>query len=346
MRTYPKVKVAAVQASPVYMNMEASVEKACNLIRKAAAEGVKLIGFPESFLPGYPYWIWVDDPISTMPYTQQFFAQVLECPGAELAKIASCAKENHIYVCIGATEREQSSVYDTQFLFGDDGTLLYKHRKLKPMHSEKMLWGEGDASTLSVANTPIGRIGSLMSCEHMQPVNSMALCAQREEIHIASFAALPDQPANYRDFSTYQILTNCYAISNACYLIFSTQVLNEETLNFFSANHPEYAEKIIRGDLEKAGGRAFVLNPDGEVISNTLAENEEGFVTAKIDLAAIGVANFFGDTTGHYCNPVVWLEVEKTHQKVVRVTGKEAAVSIPYETMIMARTQETKGYDA
>ena len=78
MRAYPKVKVAAVQASPVYMNMEASVEKACLLIKEAAREGVKLIAFPESFLPGYPYWVWVDDPISTMPYTQQFFAQALE----------------------------------------------------------------------------------------------------------------------------------------------------------------------------------------------------------------------------------------------------------------------------
>ena len=340
MRNYPKVKVAAVQASPVYMDMEASVEKACSLIREAAESGVKLIASPESFLPGYPYWIWVDDPISTMPCTQQFFAQALECPGPELARVAKCAKENHIYVCIGATERESSSVYDTQFLFGDDGTLLGRHRKLKPMHSEKMLWGEGDASTMTVANTPIGRIGSLMSCEHMQPVNSMVMSSQREEIHIASFPALPDEPKNYRDFYTYETLANCYAVSNAVYLLFSSQVLNEETLNFFCGANESYREKVIKGDLSHAGGHAYILNPDGDIISNTLADNEEGFVTADIDLAAIGVANFFGDTTGHYCNPVVWLEVDRTPQKVVRFGGRKTDIRIPYETMMSEADEE------
>lgn len=340
MRNYPKVKVAAVQASPVYMNLEASVEKACRLISEAAREGVKLIAFPEAFLPGYPYWIWVDDPVSVMPYTQQFFVQALECPGPDLARIAKCARENNIYVCIGVTEREQSSIYDTQFLFGDDGTLLSKHRKLKPMHSEKMIWGEGDASTMKVVDTPIGRIGALMSCEHMQPVNSMAMCIQREEIHIASFAALPEKPVNYRDFHTYEALTDCYAVSNACYLLMSTQVLNQETFDFFCAGHEEYRERILQGDLKHAGGRACVLNPEGDIVSNLLAEDEEGYVTADIDLAAIGIANFFGDTTGHYCNPAVWLEVDQTPQKIVRWSGNERDYSISYETMMQAAEQE------
>lgn len=339
MRNYPKVKVAAVQAASVYMNVEASVEKACGLIKTAALEGAKLIAFPESFLPGYPYWIWVDDPITTMPYTQQFFAQALECPGPELAKIARCAKENHIYVCIGATEREQSSIYDTQFLFADDGTLLYKHRKLKPMHSEKMLWGEGDASTLAVADTPIGKIGSLLSCEHMQPVNSMVMCAQKEEIHIASYAALMKEPVNYRDYYTSCTLANCYAVSNACYLLFSTQVMNQETLDFFCKEHEEFKERLIKDSLLPAGGRACILDPDGVVISNVLEEGEEGFVTAQIDLAAIGVANFFGDTTGHYCNPAVWLEVDKTPQKVVRWTGKETDPTVSYEVLMEAEQE-------
>lgn len=335
MRNYPKVKVAAVQASPVYLDVNASVEKACKLIREAAAQGVKLIGFPESFLPGYPYWCWMDDPISTMPFTQQFFANALECPGPELGAIARCARENQIYVCIGVTERDGSSVYDTQFMFDNNGNIMGKHRKLRPMHSEKMLWGEGDASTMKVCDTPIGRIGSLISSEHMVPVNSMAMCSQREEIHIASYPALPKKPVNYRDYETHMTLTNCYAVSNACFLILSTQVMNQEILDTLCQDNSEY-RKYLQADNEQSvfGGAARILNPDGEIVSNLLPEDEEGIVVADLDLSAIGVANFFGDTTGHYCNPAVWLEVDNSEKRIVRWSGAQGDSSIAYENLI------------
>lgn len=335
MRNYPKVKVAAVQASPVYLDMNASVEKACALIREAAEQGVKLIGFPESFLPGYPYWCWMDDPISTMPFTQRFFAGALECPGPELGTIARCARENQIYVCIGATERDGSSVYDTQFLFDNSGNMMGKHRKLRPMHSEKMLWGEGDASTMKVCDTPIGRIGSLLSCEHMVPVNSMAMCSQREEIHIASYPALPKQPVNYRDYETHMALTNCYAVSNACFVILSTQVMNPEILDILCQDHPEYRTYFRAGEPGSCfGGAARILDPEGEVISSLLPEDQEGIVTAELDLSAIGVANFFGDTTGHYCNPAVWLEIDSTPKKTVRWSSEQEDCTVPYEKIV------------
>lgn len=334
MRKYPKLKVAAVQAEPIFLNMEASVDKACRLIREAAEKGAKLVGFPESFLPGYPYWSWLDDPITTMPFTQQLLTLALECPGIELSKIAKSAKENQIYVCISATERDGSSVYSTQFMFDDQGNLKGKHRKLKPMHSEKMIWGEGDASTMKVYDTPFGRMGSLISCEHMAPMNSMMMCSQREEIHIASYPALPKNPVNYLTYGPNMSLANCYAVSNACFVIFSTQIIGEMTLDILCKEHPEYLNSLPTSMTNGiGGGNACILNPDGDIISDVLPENKEGIVTADIDLSAIGIANFFGDTTGHYCNPAVFLEVDRTPKKIVRAYGEELDSFISYENL-------------
>lgn len=334
MRIYPKVKVAAVQAGPVYMDMAASLDKACRLIEQAAAEDCKLIAFPEAFLPGYPYWCQVDDPVSTMPYTQMLFAQAMECPGFELSKIAAAARENNIYVLITGTEREQSSVYNTQFLFDNMGNMVNKHRKCKPMHSEKMIWGEGDASTMKVVNTPFGKVGSLISNEHMNAMNSMVMCSQREEIHIASYPALPKSPVNYRTYNPNYATVNCYAISNACYVIMSTQVMDQGTVDLLCKDHPEYLGKLPTCETAGiGGGAACIINPDGLIVSNTLSPDEEGIVTAEIDLAAIGVANFFGDTTGHYCNPAIHLEVNTTPRKVVNFNGSQQDLAISFEAM-------------
>ena len=334
MRTFPKLKVAAVQASPVYMNMDASVEKACGLIRQAAEKGAQLVVFPEAFLPGYPYWCWMDDPISVMPFTQMLYTQALECPGPELSRIATCAMENHIYVNISGTEREGSTVYCTTFLFDDLGNLLGKHRKMKPMTSERMIWGEADASTMQVFKTPIGRLGMLSSIEHMLPAEIMVLCAQVEEIHMASYPALPKEPVGYRTFEPNLSLAISYVITNACYFIMSTDVITEETRDLLCTEHPEYAAYLptSTGD-HLGGGNAFIMSPDALIISDRLDEREEGVVTADIDLSIIGVKNFFMDTTGHYCNPALSLDVDVTPKKPVQFHGTLENDTLRYEEL-------------
>jgi cyanide dihydratase len=341
MRTYPTLRAAAVQASSVYLDMNASVKKACRLIEEAAKNGAQLVAFPESFLPGYPYWCFMDDPVSMMAFTQSIFASALYCPGTELSVISQCAKDNNIFVCITATERESSTVYDTQFLIDNHGNLLGKHRKIKPMGSERMIWGQGDGSTMRVQETPLGRIGSLFSCEHMNPMNSMVQCSQMEEIHIASYPALPSDPSDYMSFDVNYALLNYYAVSDCCYVIMSTQVMDQATKDLLTKpsegllhnEHPEYERFFGYGEGGLGGGHACILNPDGEIISDVLAEDEEGLVYADLDLKMIGIANFFGDTTGHYCNPAVHLEVDVTPRKVVRFSGEPVDNSLSYESM-------------
>ena len=342
MRNYPTLRAAAVQAASVFLDMKGSVEKACSLIQQAANKGAQLVVFPESFLPGYPYWCFLDDPVSQMAFTQMLFASAITCPGAELSIISKCANDNDIYVCISATEREASSVYDTQFVIDNHGNLLGKHRKIKPMGSEKMLWGQGDGSTMQVYETPLGKIGSLISCEHMNPMNSMVMCRRMEEIHMASYPALPKISSNYSSYDVNFSLANCYAISNACFVIMSTQVMNQQTLdlltkpspNLLVTEHPEYEELLLQyGQNGIGGGNARILNPDGVIISDTLQEDEEGVVCANIDLHMIGIANFFGDTTGHYCNPAVHLEVDVNPRQVVKFNNRQPDNSLSYKQM-------------
>lgn len=334
MRIYPKLKVAAVQASPVYMNMDASVEKACGLIKEAADRGAKLVVFPEAYLPGYPYWVWMDDPISVMPFTQMLYTQALECPGPELTKIATCAKENKIYVNISANERDNSTVYCTQFIFDDNGNMLGKHRKIKPFTSERMIWGEADASTLQVFDTPIGKLGTLISGEHMFTPEIQALCAQMEEIHMASYAALPAEPIGYRTYDPNLSMALNYVISNACYYIMSTDVITQEMLDLLCSEHPEYANYLPTAEGDHlGGGNAFIMSPDAIIISDKLDEKEEGIVTADIDLAIIGVKNFFMDTSNHYCNPAVKFEIDVTPRKAVQFVGKQIDCSVAYTDM-------------
>ena len=197
---------------------------------------------------------------------------------------------------ISATERECSTVFCTQFMFDDQGNLLGKHRKLKPMTSERMIWGEADASTMLVYPTSIGRLGSLISIEYMMPAEIMVMCAQMEEIHLASYPALPKNSVTYRTFEPHLSLAISYVISNACY---------------------------------------FIMKPDAQIISNRLDENEEGIVTADIDLSIIGVKNFFMDTAGHYCNPAISLAVDMTPKKPVTLNGLGDNASMKYEEILV-----------
>ncbi|MUM28502.1 carbon-nitrogen hydrolase family protein [Mycolicibacterium sp. CBMA 295] len=162
------VRVAAAQASPVWMNREASLEKAIALIDKAGAQGANLIAFGESWLPGFPFWIWLGTPRWGSDYFVRLHQNSVEADGTEISAIGDAARRNNIEVVMGATERDGGSLYCTQFFISSSGSLRGRHRKLKPTHVERTIWGEGDGSDLIVLDTPVGRVGGLNCWEHLQ----------------------------------------------------------------------------------------------------------------------------------------------------------------------------------
>lgn len=168
-------KVAAVQAAPVYLNLEKSIGKAVSLIEEAASKGAALIGFPETWLPGYPLWPWLDSPAWGMQFVQRYFENSLILGSEEAGRINQAAAKNNIFVVMGYSERSGGSLYLGQSLISNRGETIATRRKLKPTHVERTVFGEGDGSHLWVHDTELGRIGALCCWEHFQPLTKYAM---------------------------------------------------------------------------------------------------------------------------------------------------------------------------
>ena len=185
-------KIAAVQAAPVFLNLGASVDKACELIREAGGKGAELVVFPEAFLPGYPIWVWFIPPGHTHPLRALYstlLSNSIEIPGAETQRLGEVAKEQGVTLAIGVNERNSeasnSSLYNTLLYIGPEGSILGRHRKLIPTAGERLVWAQGDGSDLEVYSLPFGKLGGLICWENYMPLARYALSAWGEQIHVA-----------------------------------------------------------------------------------------------------------------------------------------------------------------
>src|SRR5215472_3137853 len=154
---YPTVRVAAVQAAPVWLNRERTLEKAISFIEQAAAGGAKLVTFAEAWLPGYPWWLWLGSPAWGVPYFVELFANGVEIPSATTQALCDAARKHDVYVAMGMDERAGGSLYCTTLFIDNHGEMIGRHRKLKPTHVERTVWGEGDGSDLFTLETPFGK---------------------------------------------------------------------------------------------------------------------------------------------------------------------------------------------
>ncbi len=330
-RDFPKYKVAATQIATCTLDLQKSVDKACSVIHEAAQHGAKLIGFPEGFLCGYPWWIFMGTPV---PYGakmyERLYRNAFTIPGPEIAQIARCARENNIYVCISGTELSGSSLYLTQVWFDDLGNYLGKHRKVRPTNAERTVWGEGDGSTMPVFETKLGNLGGLMCWEHKMPGNLMVMCAKNEQVHIASW---PAGNANDDHIFSGRVNINAsqyYASTVGCFVLMCTM-----------PNTVEARDILIDGDPAKEAlfdigyGHSGVINTAGKIISDTLAHDEEGILYAEIDLSEIIQMKYLMDPAGHYGKgSVTQLIYNQESQDPVRFVGKPQDPYIPFELLV------------
>jgi len=181
------VRAAAVQAEPRWLDLDAGVQQVVELIAEAAAGGADLVAFPETFLPGYPWWIWLDSPAWGMQFVARYFANSITRDGAELRRIAAAAAEHQVHVVLGFSERAGGSLYMAQAFLSDGGEFISVRRKLKPTSVERAVFGEGDGSDIQVHETPLGRLGGLNCWEHFQPLTKYAMYSLGEQVHVASW---------------------------------------------------------------------------------------------------------------------------------------------------------------
>lgn len=280
----PKFKAAAIQASPVFLDREASVEKARSLIDMAAAKGADLIVLPEVFIPGGPYWAWNMEMRRGVAFSKQLYLNSVDVPSESTARIGEMAKKHGVYVVIGINERENKSMYNTLLFFDRRGHIMGKRRKLKPTGAEKLVWGEGDGSTHKVYETDIGRIGGLICGEHTMALPGYSLGAMGEQIHIASWVGF-----SYADTTLTEICSRYHAIAYNTFVICSQGILADDV------------NKTLGLDLKVGGAwTAVIESGTGRLMAGPLGPAEEGIVTADIDLNDAVAHYFVHEPTGHY----------------------------------------------
>jgi aliphatic nitrilase len=293
--------VAVVQAAPVFLSLDGTVDKTIALMKEAAAQGARLIAFPEAWIPGYPWWIWLNSPAAGMRFVQRYYDNSPVAGSEEFLRLAQAARELGIWLAVGFSERAGGSLYLAQALFDDQGRLVKTRRKLKPTHVERAVFGEGDGADLAVMDTAIGSIGMLCCWEHLQPLTKYAMYAQNEQIHIAAWPSF----SLYRGASytlgaeLNNAASQLYAAEGQCYVLAPCATVSREMHELLCTDDTQ------RQLLLQGGGFARIYGPDGAPLADALAENEEGLIYAEIDLGMISLAKSAADPAGHYARPDV-----------------------------------------
>lgn len=292
-----KFKAAAVQASSVFLNVDATVDKSISIIKEAAGNGASLIAFPEVFVAGYPYWNWIMTPVQGSKWYEQLYVNSITVPGPEVDRICEAAKENNIHIVIGVNERGQSygELYNTNLIIDNKGNLIGKHRKLVPTWAEKLTWTGGDGSSLKVYNTEIGPIGTLACGENTNTLARFTLLSQGELIHIANYISLPVAPPDYNMAEAIKIRAAAHSFEGKLFTIVSCSTITKEIIDAMKEDVPNAEELLTRKNSAFSG----VIGPNGAVIGEPLID-EEGIVYADIDLSKCIQPKQMHDILGHY----------------------------------------------
>lgn len=327
MKNYPKFIAAATQIAPVFLDAEACADKAVKFIAEAATHGAKLIGFPEAYLPGYPWWVWLTDPVSASPLQQQLFENAVEIPGPIVKKLSLAARENRIYVCISVSEREGGSLYLTQLWFNPAGDLIGKHRKMRLSGGERLIWGDGEASMMPVFDTELGRLGGLQCWKHWIPLNIQAMNSQNEQVHVASWPCFVPGDEALTSEAPNEVASRYYALATQSFVLQCTQIHTQEIYEKMG-KLPPYDAFVGYG-----GGAAAIFGPNGKQLTEKLPRTAEGIVYAELDLQKIVDCKYQIDPAGHYSNRTLGLIMDRRPHPVTQFVGEGRDCGVKFELL-------------
>jgi nitrilase len=294
------IRIASVQASSVFLDLEASVEKAVRLVRDAAAEGARLVVFPEAFLPGYPLWVWFVPGGRTHPlrdlYTE-LHANSVSIPGPATEALGKVAEECAVTVAIGVNERNSeasdSTLFNTLLYIGPNGSVIGRHRKLVPTAAEKLVWGRGDGSDLEVYDLPFGRLGGLLCWENYMPLARYALTAWGAQFHAA-----PTWDHGEPWLSTMRHV----AKEGRAFVLGSCQAVHVDDIPDRRSFKGEYLGGR-EGWLNPGG--SVIVDPDGKIVAGP-ANEEETILYADVQRSQLVGPRWQIDVAGNYARPDVF----------------------------------------
>lgn len=289
MEPLQKVRAAAVQMSPVLFSRDGTTEKVLQAIKDAAKQGAQLIVFPETLIPYYPYFSFVEPPVLMGRQHMKLYEEALTVPGVETQAIASCASEQGVVVVVGVNEKDNGSLYNSQLIFDAEGKLVLKRRKITPTYHERMVWGQGDGSGLKVVDTQVGRIGALACWEHYNPLARFALMAQHEQIHCSQF---PGSMVGQIFADQIEVTIRHHALESGCFVVNATGWLSKEQIEQITSD--EKLQKALQGGCNSA-----IIGPEGNHLCNPITDGE-GIVIADLDFSLITKRKRMMDSVGHY----------------------------------------------
>ncbi|WP_411820707.1 carbon-nitrogen hydrolase family protein [Hyphococcus formosus] len=293
-----KFKMAAIQAAPVLFDKRASTDKAITLIAEASKRGAEIAVFGECWLPSYPFW--VDGPVVDLTWEASavFLENSVCLDGPEVSALCAAAKDYEIDITIGVAEKDpftQGTAYCTALTIGREGKVLNRHRKLKPTHAERIIWGDGDASGLRVIDRDYGRTSALNCWEHQMMLPGYALAAQGTQIHSALWPGWEKTPREGEYcWARQHLLSRAFASQSASYVICAAGLRLKEHI-------PDRWKPL--GEWEHSGGSA-IIDPRGEIIAQA-GEGEE-ILIAEGSLEIVRAAKSACDIAGHYSRPDIF----------------------------------------
>lgn len=330
LQDFPKFKAAAVQASPVFLDARATARKAVELIAEAAGNGAELVVFPEVFIPGYPYWNWITDPVTGSAWFEKLVRASVFADGTEVDMIRDAAKAHGCHVVIGINERSPVSLgtlYNTLMFVGPDGEVIGKHRKLVPTWAEKLTWTGGDGSSLKVYDTRIGPLGGLACGENTNTLARFTLLAQGELVHTASYISLPVAPKDYDMAEAIKLRSMSHSFEGKVFTVTATSTVSKEIIAAMEQIRPDARELLQR----KSSAYSGVIGPDGREVVPGLID-DEGIVYAEIDLGKCIQPKQMHDITGHYNRFDIFdLSVNQRPQTPVAFSGPGIQSTNEYE---------------
>lgn len=306
-------QVAMVTAPPVYLDLQGSVNKAVELITEAARNGAKIITFGESWLPGYPFWVWLRSVPESVPLTARLFENSLEIKSRETGILCRAARDNNIHVVMGINERDGGSLYNTMLFIDNKGNIPLVRRKIKPTGAERMVWGQGDGACLTVVKTEdVGVLGGQLCWEHTMPGLDAAFCAMGEQVHFAAWPSFCLDLDYALGVNANSALAEAYAIRTQSFVVNAATVITQEVVDLVCQNDRD------RSLFRTGGGFAQVFAPNGKPLLTVPDEHDAGIFYAPIDLNLITFAKMICDTAGHYSRPdLIQITVNKSKLRAV-----------------------------